>query len=89
MNIQELIAMHNHPELAEKEGMVYEVWEDGEVTLTKSGPLLRQRGLHCIQPGRTEEAIPLEWLEPRWGGHAAIFTDRKGAEAIHEAILNQ
>jgi len=45
MTIQELIDLHNHPEMAEQAGMVYQVYEDGEITLQKSGDLLGQRNL--------------------------------------------
>lgn len=54
MSIQELkalIASKHHPELATQPGMVWQVWEDGELTLQKSGELLWQRNLHCIVPG--------------------------------------
>lgn len=48
MNLQELINFHSHPEMAYQTGMVYQVWEDGEITLQKSGDLLWERSLHCI-----------------------------------------
>ncbi len=41
----------NKPELAEQEGMVCQLWEDGEVTLQKSGNLLWMRSLHSIYSG--------------------------------------
>ncbi len=60
--IYALIAMHN-PE-ALKEGMVYELWNDGEVTLTKGGDLFRQRNLHCIEPG-CMPSLPVDFFPIR------------------------
>lgn len=45
-----LLALHS-PEAVEVDGMVYQVWEDGEVTLTKSGSLFGQRNLHTVCTG--------------------------------------
>lgn len=39
------------PGLAEKEGMVYMVWQDFRITLQKSGGLLWQRNMHTVYPG--------------------------------------
>ena len=36
---------------AKLDHMVYQVWEDGEITLQKGGELLWQRNLHCIAMG--------------------------------------
>ncbi len=53
-NATELLAYINSfnlPELANQEGQVCQLWEDGEVTLQKSGSLLWMRGLHSIYSG--------------------------------------
>lgn len=90
---RELLAKWHKPELATLKGMVYQVWEDGEVTLQKSGPLLWQRNLHCIQMGDTErmidpEAFPLHLCSPGTKyRHGYIFTDKEGAEVVRAAIL--
>ncbi len=38
--------------------MVYQVWEDGEITLQKAGDLLWCRNLHCIVPGTSKSVLP-------------------------------
>lgn len=47
------------PELRNEPGMVYEIWEDGEITLQKSGDLYGQRTLHMIVPGLQGVNTPL------------------------------
>lgn len=49
----ELLLKSHNPELAAKSGMVYQIWQDGEITLQKSGELLWKRNLHCLWPGTT------------------------------------
>lgn len=65
MNRSELIAFiakAHKPELAKVEGgHVYQVWNDGELTLTKAGSLLGSRTLHMIMPGNPDNA--LSWHE--------------------------
>ena len=51
--LKQLIASKHKPELAAKPGMVYQIWEEGEITLQKSGDLLWRRNLHMIEPGIT------------------------------------
>lgn len=54
MRLSELVAFiasKHKPELSHKPGMVWQIWEDGELTLQKSGELLWQRSLHCIKGG--------------------------------------
>lgn len=71
MAIKELLAQYHHPEFVSKpEGgdgaHVCEVWEDGEITLTKGGSLYLQRNLHCIVPP-FDKSLPLEDM-PRLNG---------------------
>ncbi len=86
-----LITSHNHPELAEIDGdMVYQVWEDGEITLTKAGRLLGQRGLHMIEGGRVDKAVdPNLFPNVTKQNHGFIYTDDKGSQAVRQAILQQ
>lgn len=70
MNEAELIsglrAMHK-PELIDNDGeLVYEVWNDGEVTLTKAGGLYGQRNLHMVATGDAGLALPRDSLFPRF-----------------------
>ena len=55
--IQQVLAL-SQPQLIEQPGMVYELWHDGEITLTKSGELYRQRTLHPIVPGFRVSLFP-------------------------------
>jgi hypothetical protein len=54
MNNIEILESIHKPEEITKAGMVYEIWEDGEITLQKCGELYGQRGLHQV----IEAAIP-------------------------------
>jgi len=42
--------LHSLAYAKEDGGMVYQVWQDGEITLQKAGSLLWQRSLHQIVP---------------------------------------
>lgn len=86
--INAVIAMHN-PE-ALKESMVYELWNDGEVTLTKGGDLFRQRNLHCIEPGCMPslpvDLFPIKNADGRYGSIAlSSHDDVKKAKALMAA----
>lgn len=47
---EQWLVERNKPELSTTPGHVVEVWEDGEITITKSGDLYGQRGLHQMMP---------------------------------------
>jgi hypothetical protein len=83
---KEFLLSHHKPELVAYV-MVYEVWEDGEITLTKGGELYRQRTLHCIEPGNPNKAWPIELFPVNNGSHGYVITDLNGAEAVRAAIL--
>lgn len=93
-NVAALIEKHNKPELAKEGGMVWQVWQDGEMTLQKSGDLLWQRTLHTIASGREDKMVDPEMFPDHlsapgcaWGRHGFIFTDEEGANAVRDAIL--
>lgn len=89
-SIHAAIAANSKPELAQGPGqMVYQVWNDGEVTLQKCGDLLWQRTLHCDARGKASVAVAPEWFPSQYNGYGYIFTDREGAYAVREAILAQ
>lgn len=87
--MKELIELHSKPELAEEDGMVYQVWEDGEITLQKSGRLLWQRSLHTIHPGDPSKAVSTNLFPKEYhtNGHAFIFTDDEGSQKVRAEIL--
>jgi hypothetical protein len=86
MDVAELIKLHSKPELAEVEDMVYQVWEDGEITLQKSGSLLWKRGLHMIEAGLGCSVDVDLFPNQTSNGHGYIYTDQEGAEAVRAAM---
>jgi hypothetical protein len=70
-----------HDTTAQAEQMVYEVWEDGEVTLTKGGDLYGRRSLHTVWhpdyfvPKDRRVSLPIDHLPVRthgWNRHGCI-----------------
>jgi hypothetical protein len=84
--IQRLVALHHKPELLQKPGMVCQLWEDGEVTLQKSGELLWQRNLHCIAPGHPVHRV-VQMPMP-YGSHSfAVIESTELAEQLRSYWL--
>lgn len=70
--IAEFLALHRPERQADH--MVYEVWQDGEITLTKGADLWRQRSLHCIRLGvRPEFAMPFSRMPIQYGDNGSII----------------
>lgn len=82
MSIKELLALHTGDTSTD---MVYEVWNDGEVTLTKGDDLYGQRNLHCIKPGFAK-ALPVEALHKRYSHSRIIVKNYEDAEKARELI---
>jgi hypothetical protein len=81
-----LLALHV-PDLHREEGMLYSVWEDGEVTIEKAGDLFGQRTLHCLLPGGDEAGLPVTMPVPnRAGTHSRIFV-RSYKDAVRASAL--
>ena len=53
LTVQALVELYDNPELENRAGMLAQLWDDGELTLQKSGDLLWQRTVHI-----THRAIP-------------------------------
>lgn len=85
--LKALIASKHDVKHAEKQGMVYQVWEDGEVTLQKSGELLWQRNLHLIEGGIikawAKENMPV--VETSHG--YAFVASKEDCDEIRRAML--
>ena len=75
----------NNDELAQQPGMVYQVWNDGEITLTKSGRLLGQRGLHMIRPGM-ELAIDPTLFPHQSTKYGFCYTTEGGCNLVRTLI---
>lgn len=92
---QQLLAFHRPGLIQKPEGgdgaHVCEVWEDGEITLTKGGSLFGQRGLHQILPP-LPAALPVEVM-PRLnrtathGNVVCRYDDRATVRALIAAAL--
>lgn len=65
------VAAHGTEEAKEKiqnSSMIYEIWEDGEVTSTKAGDLFRKRTLHMIRGAFLNEDL---WEVPEERDHVS------------------
>jgi len=89
MELKDIIAANSKPELAKLPGMVYQVWEDGEITLQKCGELLWQRTLHMMNAGDSARAVDPKLFTHQQGKHGYIFTDEEGARTVRHAILGE
>lgn len=85
-----LLRRHHKPELERKDGMVYQVWEDGEITLQKSGHLMWQRSLHTIEEGEhlvkgaTKVVLPCEHNNHTY----VVCADIESARKVRQFILD-
>lgn len=73
------------PSVANEDGMACQVWNDGEITLQKSGSLLWQRTLHQMQPG--EDGRNLEGLPHEFNGSRFVWVrDLEAAKRLSSMI---
>lgn len=82
--LKQLIIDNHNPALA-KESMVYQVWENGEITAQKGGSLLWQRTLH-LHEFALNISISVAWMPERFQSHGYAFTTKEGALAIRQGI---
>ncbi|QKE60868.1 hypothetical protein KRONOS_213 [Vibrio phage Kronos] len=82
----------NNDDLAAQNGMVYQLWSDGEITLQKSGDLLGKRTLHCIKTGvlakhHTVSQV-LKEVAPHDGGngYGFIYCNDTDADLLRDMI---
>lgn len=90
MSIKEQLLAYHCPELiAAPEGgdgnHVCEIWEDGEVTLTKGGSLYGMRNLHMIESPYCR-ALPLEAMPMNNGKHGCVVVRYADHETVRELI---
>ena len=84
IKLQNAVNDASNDSLSEQVGMVYQIWDDGEITLQKSGDLLWQRSIHCMNPAiKVIEGIN---FPHKHGKHSYAFVDRDDAESIRELI---
>ncbi len=82
--LYKLIEVAHNPDLAKEDDMVYQIWEDCEITLQKSGRLLWQRSLHTIVPGipSLNVLMPVVFKE-----HSYAFVTKEDAKTIRAEIV--
>lgn len=89
--IRELIAIAHRPELT-RESHVMKLWEDGEVTSEKGGPLYGSRTVHKIEYGTYEisgagDALPTELFpEVLANQHSYLISDRVGVYSLRRLL---
>lgn len=89
MTLEEIrarLALLNCPE-ARGDSMVAQVWEDGEVTLTKGGDLLGQRSLHMIEGPHTDKLPAVLFPNRNSGGHGWVWCHYSHARAVREEVI--
>lgn len=86
-HVAEFLALHKPQH--QNDHMVYEVWQDGEVTLTKGSDLWRQRSIHCIRMGvKKELAMPVDRMPMTWGENGSIIVASNAeADAAHALVV--
>ena len=92
MKLEDKIAAVNalHQPEAYAQGMVYEVWEDGEITLTKGGGLYGRRNLHMISFGNSAKTLGADALDQKNGEHSSIAVmTRERAQQAQDIIFGE
>ena len=84
--IESLAKEVDRPELAAEPGMVHQVWQDGEVTLQKSGELLWQRTLHCDKPAVPGAANAMLEFPHRRGSNSYAWVTEADALRVRELV---
>ena len=77
--------LHNR-EHAKKPGHVYQIWQDGEITIQKSGDLLFQRTLHCTTQALTHPVPGLVFPETSGNNSYAFVASEKDAMDVRLLI---
>lgn len=87
--LKTLIHAVHKPELIKERSHVFEMWEDGEITLTKAGDLYHQRTIHQMLPPliSTEMAEKVKPLMPlQHGKHASVVLEEEDLESLQWAF---
>jgi hypothetical protein len=84
--LNEFITKAHDVKLSKEDGMVYNIFDDGEITLQKSGCLLWQRTLHTINFGVRNGPLPGLVMPCVLGHHGYAFVTGENANIIRKAI---
>lgn len=82
----EMVKAAHKPELIVERSMVYQVWEDGEVTLQKAGELFNQRNLHLMRGGSFNSPLSKDDMPVKERDHGYAVVEREDAVELHNAI---
>jgi len=74
----------HRPELAKQTGQVYQIWEDGEITVQESGELLWQNPMRQVIEGLP--GLSLE-LPVRFHAHEYAFVSATDAVKLGRAVV--
>lgn len=69
--LRAVLSLHNPHNC--NDPMVYQVWEDGEITLTKGGDIFGQRNLHMQQYGHPHISLEFHALPYKTEKHSSIL----------------
>ena len=89
--VRTTLEQYHHPEFIQNpEGgdhhHVCQVWEDGEVTLTKGGSLWGQRNLHMIEFG-SDHALPIDVMPGRNTKHGFVIVKFDERKIVRDLII--
>lgn len=74
----------HRPELAKREGQVYQIWEDGEITVQESGDLLWQNEIHQVVGGISNLSLPMPVI---FHAHCYAFVSATDAVKMGRAVI--
>ena len=93
-HLQAFLGMHSPAARLVENSHVYEIWEDGELTLQKCGSLYNQRNLHVIQfaysVGNPNCALDIELFPEELrnsSGHACIAVNNEAEVKVARKLL--
>lgn len=85
--LQELINGASNDLLSKQVGHVFQIWDDGEITMQKSGDLLWQRSLHTMKPD-IGKVFELDFPHKR-GVHSFAYVTNENAIVIREEMKKE
>lgn len=83
--IKQIHAAHD-PKLAGVHGHVYQIWQDGEITLQKCGELLWQRNLHRMEQP-CYNGLRADQMPARIGSNGYAFVTREDAYRLRDLMI--
>jgi hypothetical protein len=85
--IQEMVAKAHNPALADRDpGLVFLIFDDGELSLTKCGPLLWQRSVHLVEHGL---GVSFGIFPVSYGEHTCAFVTEEDGKKIREQMRKE